>query len=1538
MSHRLSRLGFALAIAVSLLTVQAGRASATAPGSAPTIVSPVDGSSVGANPTLHWTAVGNAVRYRVQIATALTFSAPVYSVECTGLYATPQSLLPFGTLYWRVAGEDGSGNVGPYAQASFTISASTAPVTLTPTNGQTLTFPTNPVIFSWQPVPGATSYTVQVANSSSFVGAVQYTTPNSSYTLVDTQSFTLSDGTTPQSWWWQVQANFPNGSVSSWSTGWSYQVVWPATPQLETPANESSVVDTVFSWDPVPGAVSYDIQVSANGDWQNGLTWYQYGVVSTRVAPSQTLNNGSYYWRVRARAVGNTTNYGQWSSAYVFTRGWSTVPVTVSPLWPGGTADPPVVSSLEFSWTPAASSGAGWVDHASRYQIEIGTNPNFTNGTYSTCATNQTTFTPSNECNPSIAIGTPYYWRVRGMDDPAGVIGQWSSSGPTTTQRFIYEPSLPDLSCGPANGATVSTPVLCWSAVSGVQTYQVTIKRNDGQVVIQDTTWALSYTPLAALAPGDGPFSWNVTTIDSQGNMGLIWGTWPTFSLTAPTTDTSLSLLTPANLSSSVRMPSLTWKPYTGASYYEVIYGVTSGSYYVTPLSGGTHLPFAGFTYEGAPLSAQKYYWAVQAYDSNGGLLATSGAGTFFVGTTSTNGDWIVPWNNYLTPECQAQTNPQTARCTPLLGQTQEMSWTADPNAGAYVITVAKDVNFTNVYATYETSQTTLTPAESWLDSQAGESYYWFVRPCVDWGQTACGPGPDTSDGYYNASAYKKASPAPTGLTTTTAANPPVAATTIADQVTFNWSDYMTTSQASPYPVPGDYSSRVTQEAQNYRIQVSTSSDFSNILDQAVVDQTQYTPSSMTYPEGPLYWRVQAIDDSGNYLTMSSTGTVTKASSPITLTSPTDTATVSGVPYFTWTPQNWAANYVIEIYKNGDLNFSSSNRILQQQTKVSAWSYSGNLPAGVYAWRVQRLDASGNQGPWSTGRTFTLHPTAPTLSTPADQSQQSGSNLYFTWNAVQGAVSYQFQSSTVSDFNSMTENLVTVMSAWAPTSQYNPGTYYWRVNLLDASNNVLSTSGSRSFTVGTVPGKPTAVTATAGNASALVSWTAPSDSGSSSITSYTVTSSPDGKSCLTSGALSCTVSSLTNGQAYTFTVTATNDAGTGPVSDASNSVTPTGATAGTTYHAITPTRVLDTRNGTGGLSGPFTNHAARTFTIGGLPSNATAVTGNLTVTGQTSGGYLYIGPVATNNPTSSTLNFPVGDDRANAVTVQLGAGSTLSVTFVASSNGPTAQAIFDVTGYFTTDLSGATYHAIAPTRALDTRTGTGGLSGPFTNHAARTFAISGLPGNTTAVTGNLTVTGQTSSGYLFIGPTATNNPTSSTLNFPVGDDRANAVAVQIGSSNTLSITFVAPSNGPTAQVIFDLTGYFTADTSGAFYVPIAPSRALDTRSGTGGLSGPFTNHAARTFTVSGVPSGATAVTGNLTVTGQTSGGFLFIGPAANNNPTSSTLNFPVGDDRANAVAVQLGAGGSLSVTFVAPSNGPTAQAIFDVTGYFVSAG
>ena len=341
---------------------------------------------------------------------------------------------------------------------------------------------------------------------------------------------------------------------------------------------------------------------------------------------------------------------------------------------------------------------------------------------------------------------------------------------------------------------------------------------------------------------------------------------------------------------------------------------------------------------------------------------------------------------------------------------------------------------------------------------------------------------------------------------------------------------------------------------------------------------------------------------------------------------------------------------------------------------------------------------------------------------------------------------------------------------------------------------------------------------------------------------------------------------------------------------ASGTVSAAVVATGSTFHAITPARILDTRSGNG-LSGTFHSNIARTFQVtgrGGVPAGATAVTGNLTVTQQTAVGSLFIGPLATNNPTSSTLNFPKGDNRANGVTVALGSGGKLSITYSASPTA-TTHVVFDVTGYFTADASGSTFHAITPARILDTRSGNG-LSGTFKSKTARTFQVTGrggVPAGATAVTGNLTVTQQTAAGFLFIGPAATNNPTSSTLNFPKGDNRANGVTVALGSGGKLSITYSA-SPTATTHAVFDVTGYFTATTPVPTVTNVNPT------------SGPTAGGTSVTITGTNL-SGATSVHFGATA-----------GAITSNSATQVVATSPAGG--AGTVDITVTTGGGTSAT------------------------
>ena len=263
----------------------------------------------------------------------------------------------------------------------------------------------------------------------------------------------------------------------------------------------------------------------------------------------------------------------------------------------------------------------------------------------------------------------------------------------------------------------------------------------------------------------------------------------------------------------------------------------------------------------------------------------------------------------------------------------------------------------------------------------------------------------------------------------------------------------------------------------------------------------------------------------------------------------------------------------------------------------------------------------------------------------------------------------------------------------------------WLKTEVTAGRVVVKTAGEAmaGTTTATAPGAPSGVAATAGNASATVRWTPPTNTGGSPITGYTVTSAPGGVTATVGGsATSATVSGLTNGTAYTFTVTATNVAGTSPPSAPSTAVTPTAtatapgapsgvaATAGNASATVRWTPPAD--NGGSAITGYTVNAYVGANTTVFKHQTAAAGATSLVVTGLTNGTAYTFTVAATNAAGTGAFSA-----RSVAVTPGTVPGAPVIGTAVAGTAGgpieatakwapPAATGGSAITGYRVTAL------------------------------------------------------------------------------------------------------------------------------------------------------------------------------------------------------------------------------------------------------------
>lgn len=871
------------------------------------------GASVSESPVIAWDRVDGAAFYNVKVTANPDGSGATFaSVSGTvNSHYVPTAQLPIDTtLYAEVQANGGAWSYGvDFIRATVDPPSGLHTVNADGAQLDSYQAPNAPV-FTWNAVPGATSYSVEVSSTGDFADASHYTTYNSSGTrlaLAQLQQPEIDTNTgEPQPWTWRVMATLATGITTAYSAPRAYVIEPLDRPQRVSPTQGDTVdgksTDLALDWTAVLGAATYDLQWSTDWQFKNGVSEAD-GLVSTRYTPSTTWTNTTWYWRVKGvDADGNSEPW--WNIAtqtdpalWSFTRKWSAQPTLQYPLMDAtvtGSGDSPLL----FQW-----SG---VRLASNYTLQY--RPWKTDGTDSlaanwdgnpavkTCSTTLTTLTPSASptfCN-GFAAGTTYAWRVLATDAPAGIKSEDTAA---PAGRFTYQP-------------VVRNPGLAQpSAASGYQ-----VAQNGTDFFHADAD------------PG---------TADTL--------------RCASKTCTNLR-----------QTPVLRWDDDPSVAMWRI---------YIAKDSALTNL--------------------VPGYST---------------------------------------TNPVTV------------------------------------------TQPYYAPTVQFADTQAGETgYWWKVVPCAS--ATNCADKDAASYSFTKLSEAPQANPAQTTTTNGQLIACPISGgiQTCADDVTLSWNDYLDTESTGPDSFGTGSTAALgtlaAVEPRQYQIQWASDPSFKNDAATATIDGTSYTRSAATFPEGTVYWRVQPIDPNGNLLAPSPAKSFVK-DSPM----PEPMISTGWSGSLSWSALNFAKSYDVAVYPEVDGVTAGTNTAMVSTSTEQTTFTPGRMPTGRYVWHVRRADASNRKGAWSEWVHVQVSGVPVALDNPSDRSANlPPSDDVLTWEAADSATAYRV---TLAHGATTIQSPITVATGWAPTTQLAGGTWSWSVAALDGTTSnadPVGTSIPRTFTVADHP-------------------------------------------------------------------------------------------------------------------------------------------------------------------------------------------------------------------------------------------------------------------------------------------------------------------------------------------------------------------------------------------------------------------------------------------------------------------------------------
>jgi hypothetical protein len=778
--------------------------------------------------------------------------------------------------------------------SSHALAAPPAPTLLSPTNGSTIIEP----VLEWQAVTGAAYYKVELSTSPTFI------TLDHTYTTYNT-SITPSSAIEHATFYWRVSSVDAGDQVGTPSPSWSFVKNIPA-PTLLSPSNLSSIIEPVLEWQAVADAAYYKVELSTVPTFVT--LDHTYTTYNTRIVPSSSIEHATFYWRVSG--VDAQDHVGAPSASWSFTKNIP-APTLLSPV------DLSTIIEPVLEWQAVAG--------AAYYKVELSTVSNFNPVTH-VYTTFNTRITPSNAIDH-----TTYYWRVSGVDagDHVGT--------PSAGWSFVKNIPAPTL-LSPANGGTISEPVLEWQAAEGAAYYKVELSTvsNFNPVAHVYTTYNTRITPTSAIS--NTTFYWRVSGVDAEDYLGTP-SVARTFTLNSPPapTDVIPQLLLPLDTSTILTDPSFSWTRMVGAAEYRVI---VSKSNTYSPIYDSIVTDYASFTpYVGTPAAGNQdaypngtYYWKVEARNGSGTVIATSLGGSFTKQMT-------LPLPPAAPPDGTTLTTDPT------------FQWTRVVGAAYYRLKVSKDPSLSPLYDYVNADYVSFTPyigtpTAGAQDIYPNGTYYWEVE-ARDHG------------GIVIATSLARSFTKQMALSLIA----PTAGATLTADPTFQWT-------------------RVVGAAY-YRLKVSKDPSLSPLYDYVNTDYVSFTPYIGTptagaqdvYPNGTYYWEVEARDHGGIVIATSSARSFTKKMT-LTLIAPTDGARLTIDPTFQWTRVVGAAYYRLKVSKNPALSplydyvnadYVSFTPYIGTPTAGALHTYSNS----IYYWEVEARDHGGIVIVTSNGWSFT---------------------------------------------------------------------------------------------------------------------------------------------------------------------------------------------------------------------------------------------------------------------------------------------------------------------------------------------------------------------------------------------------------------------------------------------------------------------------------------------------------------------------------------------------------------------------------------